>query len=146
MNAARSSASQRSPDAGATVRGAGRPSEHERCISQAMSSAVAGTASSPARETSASTCAISDSSAASSAVAADGTRRPSTGAAPSSQRSTTERPETSTPRNTSLSDIDRPMRWRCSPSRKLSQLRAPETSGSRPGALWSNVSAQSATG
>ena len=146
MNAARSSVSQWSPEVGVTVRGAGSPSEHDRCISHAMSSAVAGTASSPARDTSASTWAISDSSAASSAVAAEGTSRPRSGAAPSSQRSTTERPETSTPTKTSLSDIDRPMRWRCSPSRKPSHDRAPATSGSRPGALWSNVSAHNATG
>ena len=134
------------PASACTERGAGRPSAQERCISQAMSSAVHGTPSSPGPETSASTCAISVSSAVSSAFAAEGRIRCSSGDADSSQRSTTERPETSTPRNTSLSAIDRPMRWCCSPVRKSSHPSAPPTSGRRPGELRSKASAQRATG
>ena len=64
----------------------------------------------------------------------------------STQRSIMLRPETSTPRNTSLSDIDKPMRWRCSPSRKPSQPSAPATSGMRPSALLSKDSAHMWTG
>ena len=146
VNAARSSASQRELFVGAIVRGAGRPSEHERCISQATSSPVAGTASRPLPATSSSRCPTSDDSADSSACTAAGATLPSTGAAFSTQRSSMLRPDTSMPRKTSLSDIDRPMRWRCSPSRNPSQPSAPGTSGSRPRALLSNDSAHMCTG
>ncbi len=148
VNAARSSGSQVDTPRGTedSPRGAGRPSATERCISQAMSSALAGTASSPDPATSTSRWFTSDSSAASSARTADGTSRSRTGAARSTQRSISPRPETSMPRKTSLSAIDSPMRWRCSPSRKPSQPTAPGTSGIRPIAFWSNDSAHMCTG
>src|SRR5947199_1426156 len=148
VNAARSSVAQRLTAPGTTVsdRGAGRPRAHERCMSQAMSSAPAGTASSPLPATSMSRWRTSEVNAANSARTAAGASLPSTGDAASTQRSSTLRPDTSMPRKTSLSDIDRPIRWRCSPSRKPSQPSAPATSGRRPSALLSNDSAHMCTG
>src|SRR6185295_14433243 len=105
-----------------------------------------GTASRPLPATSMSRWRTSEASAASSALTAAGASLPSTGDAASTQRSSMLRPDTSMPRKTSLSDIERPIRWRCSPSRKPSHPSAPATSGRRPSALLSNDSAHMCTG
>ena len=128
VNVARSSVSQRVTPRGTddSARGAGSPSAH-RPVHQpghvvgAGRHGVQARARRPARRGGR----PRTSSAASSARTAAGAIRPSTGAARSTQRSSMPRPETSMPRKTSLSDIDRPIRWRCSPSRNPSQPSAP---------------------